>query len=62
MGRIEPPKALCFDSNNLSADWKRWRKHFDFYLTATEKNDKSDTVKTSILMSCIGEKGREQPS
>ena len=58
MERIEPPKGLCFDSNNLSADWKKWRKHFEFYLTATEKNEKTYT-KTSILMSCIGEKGWE---
>ena len=59
MEKIEPPKALSFDSLNLSAEWKKWRKHFQFYLVAAEKNDKSDTIKTSILMSCIGEKGRE---
>ena len=59
MDKLEPPKPMSFDGNNIPADWKRWKKHFNFYLTATEKNEKSDVVKTSILMSCIGEKGRE---
>ena len=30
-----------------------------FYLTATEKDGKADSIKTSILLACIGEKGRE---
>ena len=34
-------------------------KHFNFFLTATESDSKSDKVKTSILLTCIGSKGRE---
>ena len=35
-------------------------KHFNnFFLTATESYFKSDKVKTSILLTCIGSKGRE---
>ena len=34
-------------------------KHFEFYLTATEKDDKPDKTKTCILLSCIGRKGRD---
>ena len=58
MDKLEPPKPLSFDGNNHPADWKKWKKLFDYYITATEKNTKS-CVKTSILLSCIGEKGRE---
>ena len=39
--------------------WKGWKKHFDFYLTATEYEEKSNKVKTCLLLSCIGQKGRE---
>ena len=59
MDKLEPPRPMVFEGNNIPAEWKKWKRHFQFYLTATEKNDKSDTVKTSILMSCIGDKGRE---
>ena len=34
-------------------------KHFEFSLTATEKDGKNDKVKTSVLLTCIGQKGRE---
>ena len=50
---------MVFEGNNIPAVWKKWKKHFAFYLVATEKQGKSDLIKTSILMSCIGEKGRE---
>ena len=38
--------------------WKMWQKSLDFYLCTTEADSKSDKVKTSILLKCIGEKGR----
>ena len=59
MEKFEAPKALLFESNNLSGEWKKWKKHFEFYLAATEADTKSDKIKSSILLSCIGEKGRE---
>ena len=31
---------------------------YEFYLTATEKDGKNDKVKTSVLLTCIGQKGR----
>ena len=34
------------------------KKSLDFYLCATEADSKPDKVKTSILLTCIGEKGR----
>ena len=59
MEKFEAPKAQLFESNNLSGEWKKWKKHFEFYLAATEADTKSDKIKSSILLSCIGEKGRE---
>ena len=59
MEKFDPPRELSFETDNLSAAWKKWRKFFEFYLTAAEKDTKSDKIKISILMSCIGEKDRE---
>ena len=51
-------RTFIFEGN-LDHAWKAWKKHFDFYLTATEYEAKSDKVKTCMLLSCIGQKGRE---
>jgi len=58
MDQLKPPKPLNFDEN-ISGAWKTWKKHFDYYITATEADTKSEKVKTSILLTCIGEKGRQ---
>ncbi len=55
---LSPPSPFTF-KGNLAESWKQWQKALDFYLTATESDSKSDKVKTSILLTCIGEKGRE---
>ncbi|CAB4033390.1 Hypothetical predicted protein, partial [Paramuricea clavata] len=55
---LSPPSPFAFEGN-LAESWKQWQKALDFYLTATESDSKSDKVKTSILLTCIGEKGRE---
>ena len=36
-----------------------WPKLFPFYLTATEKDNKDDMIKTPMLLTCICQKGRE---
>ena len=59
MEGFSPPDTLSFESDNLSANWKRWKKDLNFYLAATEKDSKGDKVKSSILLHCIGQKGRE---
>ena len=59
MDQLEPPQGFSFDCN-VSHSWKRWLKHFDFYLTATEKDTKGDKIKTSIFLTWIGQKGREK--
>ena len=57
MDNLEPPQAFSFNSN-VSHSWKLWVKHFDFYLAVTE-DTKGDRIKTSIFLTCIGQKGRE---
>ncbi len=58
MDSLRPPPPCSFEGN-LSHWWKTWEKHFNFFLTATESDSKSDKIKTSILLTCIGPKGRE---
>ena len=58
MGKLEPPQAFSF-GDNVSHSWKLWLKHYDFYLAATEKDTEGDKIKTSIFLTCIGQKGRE---
>lgn len=37
------------------ADWKRFKDAFQFYITASETEKKSDQVKIALLINCIGE-------
>ena len=57
-GKFSPPKELFF-TGNLSENWSKWKCEFGFYLTAIESTSKPDAVKTSRLLTAIGEKGRE---
>ena len=59
MERLKPPASFNFDDENLPREWKKWKKHFEFYLIATETDGKSNKVKSAILLSSIGNKGRE---
>ena len=58
MDKLEPPQSFSFEGN-VSQGSKLWLKHFEFYQTATEKEAKYEKVKTSVLLTCIGQKGRE---
>ena len=58
MDKLEALQSFSFEGN-ISQGWKLWLKHFEFYLTATEKDGKNDKVKTSVLLICIKQKGRE---
>ena len=58
MDQLKPPKPLTFDEH-ISNSWKTWKRHFDYYLVATEADKKPNKVKSSILLTCIGEKGRQ---
>ena len=59
MERFSPLDTLSFESHNLSTNWKRWKQDLNFYLAATEKDSEGNKVKSSILLHCIGHKGRE---
>ena len=55
---LAPPTVLSFDGN-ISDAWTIWKQEFLLYLDATETSSKPDKVKSSILLSCIGKRGRE---
>ena len=58
MDHFKPPSSFVFEGN-VSREWKLWKKAFTFFLAATEIDGKSDKIKTSALLTCIGAKGRE---
>ena len=58
MDRFKPPNSVSLEVNLLQ-NWKIWKQSFTLFMTATEHNGKSDEVKTSLLLHCIGEKTRE---
>ena len=58
--KVPAPKELNIDScANVAEAWRRWKREFEFFLVATESNKKSDEVKTSLLLTCIGQRSRE---
>ena len=59
MEGFNPPGTLSFESDNLSTNWKRWKQDLNFYIAATKKDSKEDITKSSILLHCIGHKGRK---
>ena len=54
--KFNPPQELNFSRNNCEHR-KLW-KQLILYLTATEKTRKSEEVKSSMLLTCIGPRGR----
>ena len=57
-GKFSLAKELSF-TGNLSENWSKWKREFGSCLTATKSISKPDAVKTSHLLTAIGEKGRE---
>ena len=58
MDKFEPPSSMYFDGN-VAENCDVWKQELELYLVATEKDGKSDKIKTSILLHCIGKQGRE---
>lgn len=57
---LKPPKQINLDSSqNLSEIWRKWKAAFTIYLQATEADAKTDVVKSSILLHCIGPQAKE---
>ena len=55
---FSPPQPLTFNGN-VSNNWRGLKQELTLYLDATESSDKSDKVKSSIFLTCIGKKGLE---
>ena len=59
-GKFAAPKELIMNfTGNLSENWRKWKREFQFYLTAIESDEKSEEVKTSRLLTAIGERARD---
>ena len=56
--KFNPPQELNF-SKHISKHWKLWKQELMLYITAAEKTKKSDEAKSSVLLACIGPRGRE---
>jgi hypothetical protein len=55
---FRPPQELNFDSNTAE-NWRLFKQEIQLFIIATERERKSGTIKTSILLTTIGRKGRE---
>ena len=55
MDRFTPPEPPPFEGT-IAEQWRKWKHELTLYITATEKDKKSDLVKSSILLTCIGRK------
>ena len=53
--RFTTPEPLPFEGN-IAEQWRKWKQELTLYITAAEKDKKSDLVKSSILLTCIGKK------
>ena len=58
MDRFTPPEPLPFEGN-IAEQWRKWKQELTLYITAAEKDKKSDLVKSSTLLTCIGKKVSE---
>ena len=58
MKKFTPPGPLSFEGS-IADKWKKWHQECEFFLVATESDAKSDKIKSSILLTCIGERGRD---
>ncbi|CAC5395999.1 unnamed protein product [Mytilus coruscus] len=54
MDQLKPPIALSKEGN-VSENWRKWKQKFQFYLDATEFNEKAEKLQCSLLLHCIGE-------
>ena len=58
--KVPAPQELNIDRcANVAEAWGRWKPEFEFFLIATESNKKSDEIKASTLLTCIGQRSRE---
>ena len=51
---IPAPKALNLDGN-VAENWRRWKKAYELYMTATEKDKKSQKIQCATFLTLAGE-------
>ena len=59
MDRFTPSEPLSFEGSIAEQCGRKWKQELTLYITAAEKDKKSDLVKSSVLLTCIGKKARE---
>ena len=58
MDQFTLPEPLPFEGS-IAEQWQKWKQELTLCITAAKKDRKSDPVKSSILLTCIGRKGRK---
>ena len=53
---FRPPGELDIIEGNVSENFKRWKRQFEIYLTASGVVEKSQETQTAILLYCAGAK------
>ena len=54
MEGIAPPPKFNMNASNLNEEWKTVKQEMQFYLVASEKDSKSNSIKVSFLLHCMG--------
>ena len=52
--QIPAPKPLKLDGN-IAENWRRWKKTYELYMTATEKDKKSQKIQCATFLTLAGE-------
>ena len=58
MEKIEPPKELDMDSQNLAETWREWQESWKLYEISSGLSKKDEKVQVATLLSVIGVKAR----
>ncbi|XP_045023566.1 uncharacterized protein K02A2.6-like [Daphnia magna] len=54
---LKAPEPFSFSSPNLAAEWKMWRRQFEYYLLATRKAETDEEVLVGVLITLLGVEG-----
>ena len=54
MAEIPAPGALKLNGN-VAENWRRWKRAFELYMTATEKDKKSQKIQCATFLTLAGE-------
>ena len=54
MEGIAPPPKFNMNAVNLNEEWKTFKQEMQFYLVTSEKDSKSNSIKVSFLLHCMG--------